>query len=366
MMIKLVKTIRSLESTINGNLFFSKRNELLSWSDEGTICLYALEDGSQKLIKQHHTPVTQAFVWKEQFIVSTAYDGQINVWDRKTFSNYKLLENVNRSFLGAQAWDEQRIIAWDAEGDISIWEVENEREISILEQAVMDYYRNSAQPPFLLWQKYDWLVSWGSIELDFWNYLSGAVKISLWEENFNIEGACLLNEDELLSWGTALRIWSPKGVLKRELKGNKKPIRFALVLEEETIIAWDNQHRIYVWTNFLLTLCFEQHKSLLLHVWPINDELLLSKSIDGQHIIWDKKTGDIKNSLQGFSNEGCLLNTSFYLSYQANSIMIWNLKTGEDFILENAHETNIQELLPLDQNRFLSCAKDAERKIWEC
>ncbi|HBL14747.1 MAG TPA: hypothetical protein DD379_25835 [Cyanobacteria bacterium UBA11162] len=353
-----------------GGVIAIDSNQILSWSEDTTLRIWLLDRPTPlHILEGHGAQVTHALSLPEGTITSTAYDGSFCVWDVRTGTLARKMMMPKLSLMGTTYWRSNHVVSWDLEGNLIPWDISSGNVISILEGACFHYYETSMTPPFLLLRDRGLAVTWPSITLEFWDLQTGQCVNSFMEHGDGLEGACLLPDGRILSWSNdrTLNIWTQDGIVEATLSGHENTIRNAFASGNGDIVSWSNDGTVRVWDiSTTQSKCvFAQHNHLVLSVWAISANLLLSQSLDGRCYVWDKVTGESCSTFDTGVNGGIVLSTSRFLNWEQAAMKLWDLNSGECVQMLNAHEGEILGAKLINAKTFVTWSKDRTLRVWE-
>lgn len=225
------------------------------------------------------------------------------------------------------------------------------------------------RPPFLLLQDRGVALTWPSITLEFWDLESGECVKNIMEHSDAPNGACLLPDGRILTWSNdyTLKIWTPDGIVEATLRGHESYIRKAFVLDNGDIVSWSDDGTVRIWdaSTTQPTCVFAQHNSLVLQVWLVCTNLLLSRSLDGRCYVWDRVTGESCTAFDTGRTGGIVLSTSRFLNWGLTTLKLWDLNTGECVQMLDAHEGEILGAKLINAKTVVTWAKDRTVRVWK-
>jgi len=362
-------TLLGHEDVIGGVIVIDS-NSILSWSDDTTLRLWFLDRSTPiHVLRGHGAQVTHALSLPDGTMTSTAYDGSLCIWDLKTGTLARKVIRSELSFMGTRYWRPKHVVSWDLEGNLIPWDISSGKAISILEGACFRYYEASMIPPFLLLRDRGVALSWPSITLEFWDLQSGQCVNNVMEHSDAPEGAYLLPDDRILSWSNdrTLKIWTQDGIVEATLRGHENNIRNAFALDNGDIVSWSDDGTVRVWdASTTQPKCvFAQHNNLILYVWSVSTNLLLSQSLDGRCYVWDRVTGESCTAFDTGVDGGIVLSNSRFLNWEQAAIKLWDLNSGECVQMLNAHEGEILGAKLINAKTVVTWSKDRTLRVWE-
>jgi len=362
-------TLLGHEDVIGGVRVYDS-NSILSWSDDTTLRLWFLDRSTPiHVLRGHGAQVTHALSLPDGTIASTAYDGSLCIWDLKTGTLARKVIRSELSFMGTTYWRPNHVVSWDLEGNLIPWDISSGKAISILKGACFRYYEASMIPPFLLLRDRGVALSWPSITLEFWDLQSGQCVKNIREHSDAPEGAYLLSDGRILTWSNdlTLKIWTQDGIVEATLIGHKNNISDAFALDNGDIVSWSEDGTVRIWdASTTQPKCvFAQHNNLILYVWSVSTNLLLSQSLDGRCYVWDRVTGESCTAFNTGVNGGIVLSSSRFLNWEQAAIKLWDLNSGECVQMLNAHEGEILGAKLINAKTVVTWSKDRTLRVWE-
>jgi WD40 repeat protein len=345
-------------------------NSILSWSDDTTLRLWFLDRSTPiHVLSGHGAQVTHALSLPDGTITSTAYDGSLCIWDLKTGTLAQKIVKPELTFMGTMYWRPKHVVSWDVEGNLIPWDISSGKAISILEGACFGCYERSMIRPFLLLRDRGLAVSWPSIGLLFWDLQSGQCVNNVMEHSDGVAGAYLLSDGRILTWSNdrTLKIWTQDGIVEATLRGHENKIRNAFALDNGDIVSWSSDATVRVWdASTTQPKCvFAQHNNLILYVWSVSTNLLLSQSLDGRCYVWDRVTGESCTAFNTGVNGGIVLSNSRFLNWEQAAMKLWDLNSGECVQMLNAHEGEILGAKLINAKTVVTWSKDRTLRVWE-
>jgi WD40 repeat protein len=364
------QNILSGHEDIIGGVITIDSNQIMSWSDDTTLRLWFLDRSTPiHILRGHGAQVTHALSLPDGTITSTAYDGSLCIWDLITGTLARKIVRPELTFMGTMYWSPKHVVSWDLEGNLIPWNISSGKAISILEGACFGCYERSMIRPFILLRERGVAVTWPSITLEFWDLQSGQCVNGVMEHTDAVAGAYLLPDGRILTWSNdrTLKICTQDGIVEATLKGHENNIRNAFVLANGDIVSWSDDATVRIWDTLKAQLkcVFAQHNSLILHVWSVSTNLLLSQSLDGRCYVWDRVTGESCTAFDAGMNGGIVLSTSRFLNWEQAAMKLWDLDSGECVQVLNAHEGEILGAKLIDAKTVVTWSKDRTIKVWE-
>ena len=321
------------------------------------------------VLSRHGAQVTHALHLPDGTITSTAYDGSLCVWDPKTGTLVRKIVRPELSFMGTTYWRPQHVVPWDQEGNLIPWDISSGKAISILKGACSRYYGASMIPPLLLLPDRGVALSWPSITLEFWDLQNGQCVKNIRGHSDGPAGAYLLSGGRILTWSNdrTLKICTRDGIVEATLIGHENDIRDAFALDNGDIVSWSGDGTVRVWdASTAQPKCvLAQHNNIILQVWSVSTNLLLSQPVDGRCYVWDSVAGESCTAFGTGGNGGIVLSNSRFLNWEQAAMKLWDLNSGECVQMLNAHEGEILGAKLINAKTVVTWSKDGTLKVWE-
>jgi WD40 repeat protein len=362
-------TLLGHEKAIGGVIAIDS-NTIVSWSKDRTLRLWFLDRSTPiHVLRGHGAQVTHALSLPDGTITSTAYDGSLCIWDIKTGTLVRKIVRQELSFMGTMYWRPKYVVSWDMEGNLIPWDISSGKAISILEDVCFSYYETLMRPPFILLRDRGVAVTWPSITLEFWDLQSGQCVNDIMGHSDAPAGAYLLSDGRILTWSNdrTLKIWTQDGIVEATLRGHENNIRNAFALDNGDIVSWSDDGTVRVWdASTTQPKCvFAHHNSLILRVWSVSTNLLLSQSLDGRCYVWDRVTGESCTAFDTGVKGGIVLSNSRFLNWEQAAMKLWDLNSGECVQMLNAHEGEILGAKLINAKTVVTWSKDRTLRVWE-
>jgi len=343
---------------------------ILSWSDDTTLRIWSLDSATQThVLRGHRAQVTHGLSLPGGLITSTAYDGSLCVWDSKAGTLLRTITRPDLSFMGTVYWCPHHVVSWDLEANLILWNISTGQAVSVFKNACFREYYQMLTLPFLLLRDRGVVVTWSEMSLEFCDLQTGQYLYAAIEHEDSINGTYLLPGDRILSWSSdrTLKLWTQDGIVEATLRGHEDDIRNAFALDNGEIVSWSSDGTVRIWdTSTSQAKCvFAQHNNLILHVWCVSTQFLLSQSLDGLCHLWDKVTGESVTQFNAEVNGGIILSPSRFLSWGHTTISLWDLYSGECVQILTEHEGEILGAKMVNDKTLITWSKDATLRVWE-
>jgi WD40 repeat protein len=224
------------------NAVFNRgESRVLSWNDDGTICLWDVTQTQAVQTWKHDAAVNGAvFSHDESHVLSWSADGTIRFWETtqpQAVQTWKHDGAVNGALLSSE---QSHVWSWSADGTIRLWEMTQPQAIQTLshDRAVGGAVFCRDESHALSWEKGKQLFG-GVSTLHLWNRHQRQ-SIQTWLHNREIGGA-IFNRDvsHVLSWEVNA------DSLMEEGKGSGPcDIRLWDVTQQHTIQTWNHDNNV--------------------------------------------------------------------------------------------------------------------------
>jgi WD40 repeat protein len=207
----------------------------------------------------------------------------------------------------------------------------------------------------------------GSILL--WNITINKYKLFINESLFLL---LLFNNEILASCSTtnySINIWNTtNGQIIQSLQGHTNLVISLIELENQILVSSSLDRTIRIWnltTGQAIKRLNNQTCNVLI---KINNEIFASGCNDNTIKLWNLTSNELIRTLKGHTDSVrslLVLNDEILVSgSEDKSIRIWNITNGQVKMTLNGHNGSIESLKILEYGIFLSGSKDKTMKLW--
>jgi WD40 repeat protein len=337
-----------------------KDGRILSWSDDHTLRLWAVDGSSLSVIKGHTDEVKGVLVLTDDCFLSWSKDKTIRLWSIDGRSLTVIQDHID-DVTGVEKLSDTRFLSWGEDSVLRLWSFDGKLLVEMIGHINSIWgVQILSNGSLMSWSKDGTLRLW-TVDGDLLAVLEGHTD-SVW-------GALETDDQRILSWGAdhTLRLWKIDGTSVAVLKGHSASVDGAELFPDGRLLSWDINGTLRLWAPDGAPLALlKKHKTRLDDVYVIANDRFYSWSGDGVLRLWIIEDLSITiteyNELVGdmimFDDNNLL---SWNLDYTLRLLNL-NLETLEVFV---GHSNFIDGAQVLDNSRFLSWALDRTLRLWE-
>ncbi len=345
---------------------------LLSWSKDGTLRLWSLEDGQQvRLFEGHKDWVDGVMAWDGARLVSWSKDATARVWARATGACLATLTGHASWVRGATRLRAGALLTWSGDGTLRGWDLEREGApcVAVLEGHTAGVWGAMERPDggILSW-------SWdGTLRHWRWEPAQHAIAQEEGHRAF-IQGVMALDAQHQVSWSSdgELLVWSlSSGALLHRMQGHTKGVTGALLWDEHTLVSWasDETLRVWDWRSGDCLHTLRGHDKLIQGALAFDAQRLVSWSSDATLRVWARDTGACLHTLRGHDKlvQGALRwDDHTLVSWSSDATLrLWELRDGSLRATLSDHNKLIKGAKRLVDGRLLSWSSDTTLRLWD-
>ena len=275
----------------------------------------------------HEVPVKGVMEVAPNLIASWSQDSICRIWDTNTGKLVSVLDGHSKAIKGVDSADPERLLTWSEDSTIRVW------------------------------RKEDFVAS-----------IFG-------DKSSSFTDAIIIEGSKVVMWSkdVGLAVVDPvSGVILNHCIGHKGQIVGAADLGPERFVSWSPMDGIRVWDSGSGIQVQELTKKLMgsVRVIGVNDELLITESVDHTIDLWDTKGLQLQHRFRGHRSELLgvrLLKDGRVLSWAKDeSLRIWSCNKKKVLILKNqGHTDTIRDATEMPDGRILSWSDDGTLRLWD-
>ncbi|MCJ7734417.1 MAG: TIR domain-containing protein [Anaerolineales bacterium] len=349
---RTIKLFKGHSDQIHHLAWNSDRNSLASSSEDGTVRIWEVETGEERLVLLGHTGPVYYSEWNNDAtqILTAGSDGTARVWDSETgLEVLKLTGHEGEVYSASWDMNNSRILTASEDGTARVWDAETGREIIQLSHlGPVRHAKWSRDGEFILTS--------GDQDVRIWNSLTGTVVADLdpypLQNKFNLyTNAVNWNGDQTRAvtagFGEIL-VWDVSGVFT---PGSSAGQPILLTSHKHAVPGMEIGNVIHA-------------------LWSSDGSRILSVSTDGSVEVWDSETGQGIFELSGhtdavnygeWSSDGKRIVTVS----SDGTARIWNAENGQEITTLTGHRGEINYATWIDAGaRLATAGSDGDVRIW--
>lgn len=362
---------------INGIVLTKDEKKMISWSADGTIKIWDVEQGKLlKTLEGHRGSVENIQITQnDKYIISSSFDKTLKIWELESGELLKTLIGHASYLQGFQLTsDNKKIISYAEDKTIKIWDIETGKLLNSIEGC--NIFLNG----FQLTKDEKKIISYSQDNtIKIWELETGKLLKSLEGHTDSVWKIKVIeNESKLISYSRdkTIKIWDMETFkLLKTLDGHTKGIiGIQITKDEKKIISYSEDKTIKIWEvetgNLLKSL--EGHTNIVSGIIHIKGEKqIVSYSDDGTIKIWNIEQGKLLKNLEGHTrwirNIQLIKDEQYIISSSDDSTLkIWNIETGRLLKSLEGHTKGLNGfLVTTDEKNIISYSKDNTIKFWE-
>ena len=342
------KVIKIQENTNNNNNILknnNKNNNIIINNNEMKNNIEAKNNSEKDLSKVkykniktfmgHNDIISVLIILNNGYIASGSYDETVKIWDitKKEKNSLIMKKNATGAVLCLLEFEPGKLLGGTSDNMINLWDLK----VKENEEFIYNFYEH-----FL--------------------YVTALVKCD--ENHF----ASASNDLRIIIWNYKNR------VSENSLNGHTDCIITMILLKCGHLCSAgaDEEVRIWDWKQSKCLYCFKPHKKYIKCLLELDNGYLLTASEDNTIGIFEKNNSlEYKNIIYLKGHECpirtlCQINDNYFASGSFdNKIKIWDLRTKECVQVLEGHQSYVICVIKFKEDILISCSNDKYIKIWK-
>jgi WD40 repeat protein len=316
---------------------------LLTWSGDGSLRLWNLEDGAQLAKLDQGGPVSGAQRLDGPQLLSWSGEGDFSLWDLEEGASLARLDCGSGEPLGFEVLDNGNILTLSADGP-RVWEPGSGKQLhSLTPGDVLLGSRLFESGRLVCW--------WEDGTVQLWDVQEGKSVATFEGHRGVVQGAEMLDQDRLLTWATPFPV-PPEGQDSEGVEFTYTGVGFNGKASSRKIAELIQQNP--EGEHVILTIDGQKP-------WHEVEEVA-HRVRTGEIRVWHLQSGALLSEFDQRWVEGvALLESGRLVSWSGRALHTWDARLCR---LESTQKANIRELRVLDDHRVLTLDRGSIR-LWD-